>query len=43
MLDYIDTTYTQIDELTVEVADVEWMQIRWTRNSSFIQDMKMAQ
>ena len=43
ILDYIDTAYTTVDELTIEVADVEWMQTRWTRNSGFLQDLKIAQ
>ncbi len=36
VLDHIDTQYPQIDDLTVEVRDVEWMQARWTRNSDLI-------
>ncbi len=43
VLDYIDTSYTVVDELVVEVADVEWMQNRWTRNILFMQDIKIAQ
>ena len=42
VLDYIDTSYSAVDELTVQVADVEWMQTRWTRNSPFMQDLKIA-
>lgn len=42
VLDYIDTTYSHVDELFVEVADVEWMQQRWTRNSHFITDLALA-
>ena len=42
VLDYIDTSYSHVDELVVEVANVEWMQQRWTRNSQFITDLGLA-
>ena len=42
VLDYIDTMYSNIDELTVEVKDVEWMQSWWTSNIEIIKDLKLA-
>lgn len=42
VLEYIDTMYNVVDELTVEVADVEWMQSRWTRNSDIMNDLGLA-
>lgn len=42
VLDYIDTHYSSVDELTVEVEDVVWMQNRRTRNSTSLLSMKIA-
>lgn len=42
VLDYIDTTYSHVDELIVEVANVEWMQKRRSRNTDFIIDLGLA-
>lgn len=32
----------QVDELTVEVGDVEWMQTRWQRNAVLMADLNIA-
>jgi hypothetical protein len=43
VLDYIDTTYPSVDELTVEVADVGWMHNRWNSTLPFLGVTKLAQ
>ena len=42
VLDYIDTAYGQVDELSVEVEDVSWMEQRWTMNSELMKKLKLA-
>ena len=39
MLDYIHISYPDITELTVEVADIAWMEYRYDTNKAFIQDV----
>lgn len=42
VLEYIDTAYNTVDELTVEVDDVEWMEERWTKNVEMMKQLKLA-
>lgn len=42
VLDYIDTAYGDVDELTVEVDNVAWMEERWTKNVDMMIQLKLA-
>lgn len=42
VLDYIQHAYPEVDDLTIEVKDVEWMQARRSRNADLMSDLKIA-
>ena len=42
VLDYIDTAYGDVDALTVEVDNVEWMEERWTKNIDMMTQLNLA-
>lgn len=42
VIDYIDIAYREVDELTVQVADVHWMEEWWEKNIEFIGRLWLA-